>query len=65
VWTGAMWYQIALREGESLGEGLQRNRDTLKQQREQNRFRVPQEDLPNLISLGEEGTLGWMGILAW
>ncbi len=65
VWTGAMWYQIALHEGESPGEGLQRNRSTLKQQRQQNRFGIPQEDLPYLQSLAEGANLSWLGMLAW
>lgn len=65
VWTGAMWYQIALREGEALGEGLQRNRNTLRQQRQQNRFGIPQKDLPYLQSLAEGANLFWLGMLAW
>ena len=65
VWTGAMWYQIALREGEAPGEGLQRNRNTLRQQRQQNRFGIPQEDLPYLQSLTEGAKLSWLGMLAW
>jgi hypothetical protein len=65
VWTGAMWYQIALREGEAPGEALQRNRNTLRQQRQQNRFGIPQEDIPHLQSLAEEVNLFWLGMLAW
>ncbi len=65
IWTGAMWYQIALREREAPGEGLQRNRNTLRQQRQQNRFGIPQEDLPYLQSLAEGAHLSWLGMLAW
>ena len=65
LWTGVMWYQIAAKDGEPPGEPLLRNRDTLRQQKRQNDFRIFQEELPEIVSLGEEQKLRWMGMLGW
>ncbi|HPQ37894.1 MAG TPA: PDZ domain-containing protein [Synergistaceae bacterium] len=65
LWTGLMWYQVALGDAETMGEALQRSRHTLRQQRQQNRFEVPQQDLAYVTSLGERENLHWMGMLGW
>ncbi len=65
LWTGVMWYQIAPEEGESPGEALRRNGGTLRQQKRQNGFRISQEELPEIVPLGEGQKLRWMGMLGW
>ncbi len=65
LWNGAMWYQIALKRGEPLGKALQRNRETLRQQKGQNGFEVLPGDLEYVTFVGSREKLYWMGVLAW